>query len=195
VIKSFKDTDTKQLFEGEPVKRWKHIEPVARRKLVMIDAAVKLEDLKVPPGNKLHKLDKGSYRAIWNSDKRSVSRLFRVARRRRTLCGDYRLSLEGIMTKLKPIHPGEILREEFMVPFELNPNKLALALRVAAPNVYDIIHERRGISSEMSLRLARYFRTTPEFWINLQAHYDLAVSRQEVESKINHEVAPMTTNA
>ena len=51
------------------------------------------------------------------------------------------------MTKLKPIHPGEILREEVMVPFELNPNKLALALRVAAPNVYDIIRERRGISS------------------------------------------------
>jgi toxin HigB-1 len=58
VIKSFKDTDTKQLFEGEPIKRWKHIEPVARRKLVMIDAAAKLDDLKVPPGNNLHKLDK-----------------------------------------------------------------------------------------------------------------------------------------
>ena len=99
------------------------------------------------------------------------------------------------MTELKPIHPGEILREEFMVPFELNPNKLALALRVAAPNVYDIIHERRGISSDRSLRLARYFRTTPEFWINLQAHYDLAVSRQEVERKINQEVEPMTMNA
>jgi addiction module HigA family antidote len=101
----------------------------------------------------------------------------------------------AIMTKLKPIHPGEILREEFMVPFGLNPNKLALALRVAAPNVYDIIRERRGISSEMSLRLARYFRTTPEFWINLQAHYDLAVSRQEVESKINHEVEPLNMTA
>jgi addiction module HigA family antidote len=99
------------------------------------------------------------------------------------------------MTKLKPIHPGEILREEFIVPFGLNPNKLALALRVAPPNVYDIIRERRGISTEMSLRLARYFRTTPEFWINLQAHYDLAVSRQAVETKINHEVEPMTMNA
>ena len=99
------------------------------------------------------------------------------------------------MTKLKPIHPGEILREEFTVPFGLNPNKLALALRVAAPNVYDIIHERRGISSEMSLRLASYFRATPEFWINLQAHHDLAVSRQEVESKIDHEVEPLTMSA
>jgi addiction module HigA family antidote len=82
-----------------------------------------------------------------------------------------------------------------MVPFALNPNELALALRVAPPNLYDIIHERWGISSEMSLRLARYFRTTPEFWINLQAHYDLAVSKQEVESKINHEGEPMSATA
>lgn len=58
MIKSFKDTETKQLFAGEAVKRWKNIEPVARRKLVMIDAAAILDDLKVPPGNKLHKLDK-----------------------------------------------------------------------------------------------------------------------------------------
>ena len=82
-----------------------------------------------------------------------------------------------------------------MVSFGLNPNKVALALRVAAPNVYVIIREARGISPEMSLRLARYFRTTPEFWINLQAHYDLAVSRQEVESKIKHEVEPLNMTA
>jgi antitoxin HigA-1 len=85
------------------------------------------------------------------------------------------------MTKLKPIHPGEILREEFMIPFDLNPNKLALALRVAPPNIYDIVREERGISSEMALRLARFFGTTPEFWINLQAHYDLSVSRRATE--------------
>ena len=88
------------------------------------------------------------------------------------------------MTKLKPIHPGEILREEFMVPFGLNPNKLALALRVAAPNVYDIIHERRGISSEMSLRLARYFRTTPEFWINLQRIMNLPYQDKKLRAKL-----------
>jgi addiction module HigA family antidote len=57
------------------------------------------------------------------------------------------------MAKLKPIHPGEILREEFMLPLQLNANKLALALRVPAPSVYDIVHEERGISPEMALRL------------------------------------------
>jgi addiction module HigA family antidote len=83
------------------------------------------------------------------------------------------------MTKLKPIHPGEILREEFVTPFGLNPNKLAIAVRVAPPNIYEIVGEKRGISGEMALRLGRCFWTTPEFWTNLQAHYELAVSRRE----------------
>jgi addiction module HigA family antidote len=95
------------------------------------------------------------------------------------------------MKKLKPIHPGEILREEFMAPFWLNPSKLAIALRVAPPKIYEIVGEKRGISGEMALRLGRFFRTTPEFWMNLQAHYDLAVSRQEAEGKINQDVRPM----
>jgi antitoxin HigA-1 len=99
------------------------------------------------------------------------------------------------MNKLKPIHPGEILREEFVVPFHLNPNQLALRLRVPAPTVYDIVREQRGISSEMALRLARFFGTTAEFWMNLQAHYDLSVSRQEAEKQINRDVQPMQSTA
>jgi addiction module HigA family antidote len=95
------------------------------------------------------------------------------------------------VTKLKPVHPGEILREEFMIPFGLNPNKLAMALRVAPPNIYEIVKEKRGISSEMALRLGRFFNTTPEFWINLQAHYDLSVSRQEVEKQIKDDIRPL----
>jgi addiction module HigA family antidote len=96
------------------------------------------------------------------------------------------------MAKRKPIHPGEILREEFMIPFGLNPNKLAIALRVAAPNIYEIVRETRGLSAEMALRLGRFFGTTPEFWMNLQAHYDLSVSRQEAEKRIKRDVRPLT---
>ncbi|MFY9753953.1 MAG: HigA family addiction module antitoxin [Candidatus Acidiferrales bacterium] len=99
------------------------------------------------------------------------------------------------MTKLKPIHPGEILREEFMNPLDLNPNRLAMLLRVAAPNMYEIVNERGGISSEMALRLARFFSTTPEFWLNLQTHYDLAISKRESEDDINRDVQPMTKTA
>ncbi len=96
------------------------------------------------------------------------------------------------MRTLEPIHPGEILGEEFVVPFGLNPNKQAIASRVAPPNIYEIVGEKRGISGEMALRLGRFFRTTPEFWMNLQAHYELAVSRREAEEKIRRDVRPMT---
>ena len=99
------------------------------------------------------------------------------------------------MTKLKPTHPGEILREEFMVPFDLNPSSLAKALRVTAPHVYAIVNEHGGISSEMALRLGHYFGTTPDFWINLQSHYELSVSKQESEEAIKREIQPLLATA
>jgi addiction module HigA family antidote len=99
------------------------------------------------------------------------------------------------MAKLKPIHPGEILREEFMVPLNLNANKLALALRVPAPSVYDIVHEERGISPEMALRLGYVFGTTPDFWLNLQSEYDLRVVRNQKEATVKLEVRPIKISA
>ena len=89
------------------------------------------------------------------------------------------------MAKLKPVHPGEILREEFLDPFGFNPHKLSLALRVSAPAVYQIVAEERAISTEMALRLAQYFGTTPEFWLNLQIRYDLEVARDREPARIN----------
>jgi addiction module HigA family antidote len=99
------------------------------------------------------------------------------------------------MAKLKPIHPGEILREEFMLPLHLNANKLALALRVPAPSVYDIVHEERGISPEMALRLGYVFGTTPDFWLNLQSEFDLRVVRNQKEAIVKLEVRPIKISA
>jgi len=99
------------------------------------------------------------------------------------------------MVKMKPVHPGEILREEFLAPLKINPHKLAIALRVPAPGVYEIVKEERAVSTEMALRLARYFRTSPEFWINLQAHFDLEVARNRDQQKINQEVQPISASA
>lgn len=95
------------------------------------------------------------------------------------------------MARLKPIHPGEILREEFMLPLHLNANKLALALHVPAPSIYDIVKEERGISPEMALRLAYAFGTTPNFWVNLQSEFDLRVVRNEKEAKVKSQVRPL----
>ncbi len=95
--------------------------------------------------------------------------------------------------KLKTVHPGEILREEFMEPLGLNPHKLAMSLRVSAPSVYELVHEERAVSTDMALRLARFFSTTPEFWVNLQAHYDLEVTRDKQAAQIKREVQPLKT--
>lgn len=72
------------------------------------------------------------------------------------------------------IHPGEILREEYMAPLHLSVNALALALGVPATRLHDIVHERRGITTDTALRLARYFGTDMEMWVNLQAQYEAA---------------------
>ena len=92
---------------------------------------------------------------------------------------------------MKPVHPGEMLREEFMKPLRLSMNKLAMDLRVPVTRIGEIVHERRGITADTALRLARYFKNTPEFWMNLQTWYDLEVAKDEREEKIRRDVTPL----
>lgn len=89
-----------------------------------------------------------------------------------------------------PITPGEILHEEFMAPLELSAAALARALRVPANRVTAVLQGRRGITADTALRLARYFGTTPELWMRLQADYDLRRARQTVSDRIAREVSP-----
>ena len=91
--------------------------------------------------------------------------------------------------KLKPVHPGEILREEFMAPLGLSMNQLAMALRV--PVIADIVNERRGITADTALRFARYFNNSPTFWMNLQTRYDLEVAQDEIAAKVARDVQPL----
>jgi addiction module HigA family antidote len=93
--------------------------------------------------------------------------------------------------KLKPVHPGEILREEFMKPLGLSMNKLALDLRVPVTRIAEIVHQRRAITTDTALRLGRYFKTTPVFWMNLQVRYDLEVAEDEQAGKIARDVQPL----
>lgn len=92
--------------------------------------------------------------------------------------------------KLAPVHPGEILREDFMAPLGLSINALSRALRVPANHVSGIVNEKRGISARMALRLARYFGTAPELWLGLQQDYELDVARDAVSRQIDREVLP-----
>jgi addiction module HigA family antidote len=98
------------------------------------------------------------------------------------------------MRKLKPVHPGEILREEFMEPLGISMNRLALDLRVPVTRIADIVNERRAISADTALRLARYFGTSAEVWMNLQAHYDLERASDRYIKRVRRDVRPLSAN-
>ncbi len=91
---------------------------------------------------------------------------------------------------LAPIHPGETLREDVLKPSGMSVNQLAKKLAVDATRLNDIVRGRRGISADTALRLARYLGTSAEFWLGLQAEYDLRVARQAKLKKIEREVTP-----
>ena len=93
---------------------------------------------------------------------------------------------------LPPIHPGETLLEDVLKPQGMSVNRLARALAVDATRLNDIVRGRRGITADTALRLGRYLGTSAEFWMGLQAEYDLRVARQEKLKKIEREVAPQS---
>ena len=93
--------------------------------------------------------------------------------------------------KLKPIHPGEILNEEFLVPYSLTQYRLAKDIQVPPRRINEIIHGTRAISADTALRLARYFRMDPIFWMNLQAHYDLEVAREKLGDVLKDDIEPL----
>jgi addiction module HigA family antidote len=97
--------------------------------------------------------------------------------------------------KLHPISPGEILLEEFMRPHGVSQNKLARGLDVPVARINDIIHGRRGITADTALRLAAYFGTTPEFWLNLQTRYDLKIASRTTGKTISKVVRPFSPQA
>ncbi|MGF6263395.1 HigA family addiction module antitoxin [Paraburkholderia youngii] len=89
------------------------------------------------------------------------------------------------------IHPGEILRSEFLEPLGMSVNALALALRVPAPRINDVVRGRRAISADTALRLERYFGASAQFWLNLQIAYDLRVATAAAGEQIEREIEPM----
>ncbi|OEZ56897.1 HigA family addiction module antitoxin [Duganella sp. HH105] len=92
--------------------------------------------------------------------------------------------------KMRPIHPGEILREEFLAPLGMTPHALSKALHVTPSRVNDIFNEKRGVTADTALRLARYFGGDPQSWLNLQQAYDLKVAAKLAMQKIIAEIEP-----
>ena len=133
------------------------------RKLTQLDNAEDLNDLRIPPGNKLEKL----------SGERAG-----------------RHSIGITIQLMPPVHPGELLREEFLKPMGITAYQLAKDIGVPAPRVYDIVREKRGISPDTALRLSRYFGMSEGYWINAQAHYEKEIAKDRGWEKIEREVRP-----
>lgn len=96
--------------------------------------------------------------------------------------------------RMPPLHPGEMLREEFLKPLGLSANALALALRVPVTRISEIVNERRGITADTALRLERYFGMSAEFWMRLQAKYELETAEDTLVTAIRAEVRPAPRN-
>lgn len=93
-----------------------------------------------------------------------------------------------MVRKARPIHPGEILRDEFLAPMGISQYRLARDIHVQPTRINQIVHGRLGVSADTALRLGRYFQMSPQFWLNLQSHYDLETARDRIERRLEREV-------
>ncbi|WP_435707480.1 HigA family addiction module antitoxin [Aeromicrobium sp. CF3.5] len=94
------------------------------------------------------------------------------------------------MTKMAPVHPGEILIEEFLRPLEITPHRLAVSIGVPPRRINEIVHGKRRISADTALRLGRFFSTSDRFWLNLQTRFDLEVERDNLGPRLD-EIQPL----
>ena len=97
--------------------------------------------------------------------------------------------------RMKPLHPGEILYEEFLIPMGLSQNKVALDIHVPARRINEIVHGKRRITADTALRLAKYFNMSAQFWLGLQMDYDLDVAMDQLAGRLETEVHPLSASA
>ncbi len=177
------------------MKRWSpELSRAALRKLRMIDAAEDLADLRVPPGNRLERLSgnrQGQYSVRVNDQWRICFR-WESGHAYDVEIVDYHSQEGSRMTKLPAVHPGEVLLEEFLEPSGLSQSRLAKRISVPPRRINEIVHGRRSVTADTALRLARYFGTSPRFWLNLQAQYDLDVEADRLGDRLEREVSPTT---
>jgi addiction module HigA family antidote len=170
VIRSFKCKETEKIFKRSYLKKYPvDMQRVALRKLRMLNRAEDLNDLRVPPGNRLEAL-KGKRMCLMLKSQ--------IIIRRESMS----------KKKMLPLHPGEILLEEFLKPMGLSQNRMALDIRVPARRINEIVQGKRRITADTALRLARYFKMSPQFWLGLQIDFDLDVAEDKLADRLDKEI-------
>ncbi len=194
VIRSFADRNTERVWNREPIRSLdSRILRSAPRKLVVLDAATALDELRIPPGNRLEVLkgDRAGQHSIRVNDQWRVCFTWTGSGPQNVEIADYHQEVTD-MDKLAPVHPGEVLMEDFIGPLGITQNRLAVAIGVPPRRINEIVHGQRRISADTALRLGRYFGTSAQFWVNLQSHYDLEVERDVLGAALDA-IRPLQT--
>lgn len=200
MIPSFSDRDTAELFAGKRVKRFANLASVAERKLRQLDSATTLDALRAPPGNRLEALsaDRKGQHSIRINDPWRVCFVWTAEGVRDVEIVDYhciqaetKMSIAAPKNGMRPIHPGEILREDYLKPLDMSANALAQALHVPASRINDIVLERRGVTVDTAFRLVRYFGGDVQTWMNLQTAYEISLAKGLLAEKVEREVTPL----
>jgi addiction module HigA family antidote len=182
VIRSFGNNATEGLWSRHRSKELDpRIERVALRKLAMLDAAETLNDLRVPPGNRLEALrgDRVGQHSIRINQQWRICSTWTDAGPQDVQIVDYHQEVVT-MAEIEPVHPGEVLMEEFLEPLGVTQHRLAVEIGVPPRRINEIVHRKRRITADTALRLARYFGTTDRFWLNLQTRYDLEIEKDHL---------------
>lgn len=194
MLRSFGDKDTERIWRRERSRKLdQHAERAALRKLLVMDAAETLDDLRVPPGNRLEKLRgdrRGQHSARINQQWRICFRWTDAGPEDVEIVDYHRGGPPMPTPKMPPIHPGEILAEEYLAPLGVTQHRLAVAVGVPPRRINEIVHGKRRITADTALRLARFFGTSERFWMNLQARYDVEVERDRLAPVLD-EIRPL----
>jgi addiction module HigA family antidote len=189
VIRNFRDKTTEAVFDGESPKGFPaDLVKVARRKLRYLGAAGDLGDLRSPPGNRLEALAGDRKGATLDQDQRPIPGVLCLDGARPGGGRDCRLPLEEDATmarKLKPMHPGEVLREEFLVPLKMSAGALAKVCSLPRTRIERIASEQTGITADTALRLAKALGTTAQLWLNLQNDYDVQIAKRDLGKSLD----------
>lgn len=202
MIRSFRDKETEKVFRREVSRKLPpELQRPAQRKLAILDGAEALQDLRIPPGNRLERLrgDREGQHSIRINDRWRICFIWADGDAREVEITDYHqesaaLGVDKVAKKFPPIHPGEILLEEFLRPMGISQYRLAKSLSVPPRRINEIVHGDRGITADTALRLSRFFGTSERFWLNLQVRYDLEVEKDRLRDRLESEVLKHATS-